>query len=245
MKNRFLQFSIAILVVLFLGCTTSSENNSNFDNLTDIDGNVYESVTICNQTWTKSNLNVSKYSDGTPIPQVTNPKQWINLTTGAWCYFNNDPANEFVYGKLYNWYAVAGIYDAASLGNPLLRKKLSPSGWHIPTDIEWTTLTNCLGGREVAGGKMKETGISLWQSPNIDATNSSGFSGLPGGYRSYIGGFGEAGSFGLIGSLGYWWTATEYNNVTSWWRNLDYNSSSIGRYGFEKQDGLSVRCVKD
>lgn len=158
-------------------------------NATDIDGNTYQSVTNCGLTFTKTNLNVSKYSDGTLIPQVTDPTQWANLTTGAWCYINNTTANGTTYGKLYNWYAVVGIYDAASAVNPALRKKLSPTGWHVPTDAEWTQLTDCLGGEPVAGGKMKSTGTSLWQSPNTAATNESGFSGLPGGYRSGFGTF--------------------------------------------------------
>ena len=245
MKNRFLQFSIAILVVLFFGCSTSSENNSNLDNLTDIDGNVYESITICNQTWTKSNLNVSKYTDGTPIPQVTDPTIWATLTTGAWCYYNNDPANEVVYGKLYNWYAVAGIYDAASLANPILRKKLAPIGWHVPSDTEWNALIICLDPNEnpgnaipnVAGGKMKS--ITLWATPNIGATNSSGFSGFPGGNRS------NSGSFFAIGGFGYWWSSSDYNSSDAWYRSLSYSSDLADYYGTSKRKGFSVRCVKD
>src|SRR5690606_33259564 len=107
------------------------------------------------------------------IPQVTDPTIWGNLTTGAWCYYNNDPANEIIYGKLYNWYAV---------NDP---RGLAPVGWHIPSDSEWTILTDYLGGFEVAGGKMKETGTTHWANPNIGADNSSGFTGLPGGYRAY------------------------------------------------------------
>lgn len=140
-------------------------------------------VTICTQTWATKNLDVTTYNDGTPIPQVTDPTAWANLTTGAWCYYNNYAANNATYGKLYNWYAAAGIYDAASLANPALRKKLAPTGYHVPTDAEWTILTTCLGGESVAGGKMKSTGTSLWTAPNTAATNSSGFTGLPGGCR--------------------------------------------------------------
>ena len=247
MKNRFLQFSIAILVVLFFGCSTSAENNSNLDNLTDIDGNVYESVTICNQTWTKSNLNVSKYTDGTPIPQVIDPTQWANLTTGAWCYYNNDPANEAIYGKLYNWYALAGIYDAASANNPALRKKLAPTGWHVPTDAEWSSLINCLdpnadGGNNfsnIAGGKMKATGTSLWISPNTAATNESGFTGLPGGYR-----FGD-GTFYYVGGSGGWWSSSEDGTASAWTRDLGYDDGGAYRYGSSKRIGFSVRCIKD
>jgi uncharacterized protein (TIGR02145 family) len=240
MKNRFLQFSIAILVVLFFGCSTSSENNSNLDNLTDIDGNVYESVTICNQTWTKSNLNVSKYTDGTTIPQVTDQNQWINLTTGAWCYYNNITANGAKYGKLYNWYALMGIHDKASATNPALRKKLAPTGWHVPTDEEWTQLTDCLGGAPVAGGKMKSTGTSIWQAPNAEATNSSGFTGLPGGSRSNY-----DGTFSNISSNGGWWSSLEYYSESAWFRALNYLNGNMNRSPRSKFDGFSVRCIKD
>lgn len=123
-------------------------------NVTDIDGNTIQSVTNCGLTFTKQNLNVTKYTDGTPIPQVTDPTQWANLTTGAWCYYNNAPANGAIYGKMYNWYAVAGIYNSASATNPALRKKLAPTGWHVPTYTEWTELKNCLGGgQQLLGAK--------------------------------------------------------------------------------------------
>ncbi len=192
-------------------------------NVTDIDGNTYQSVTNCGLTFTKQNLNVSKYTDGTPIPQVSDPTQWANLATGAWCYYNNDPANGVIYGKLYNWYAVAGIYDAASAANPSLRKKLAPTGWHVPTDTEWSNLINCLdpnanGGAtnpNIAGGKMKATGTlqagtGLWQSPNTDATNASGLSGLPAGC------FNASGVFLSIGDSGVWWSSSEDNTTSAW-----------------------------
>ena len=255
MKNIFLQFFIAILVVLFFGCSTSSDGNGNSNtnnqlglNVTDIDGNVYASVNICNQTWTKSNLNVSKYSDGTQIPQVTDPNQWANLTTGAWCYYNNDLANGLIYGKLYNWYAVAGIYDAASAANPALRKKLAPTGWHVPTDAEWSSLINCLdpnadGGNNfpnIAGGKMKLTGTSLWWAPNTDATNISGFTGLPAGGRF------QDGAFSLVGVQCYWWSSLETNTANVWSLGLYFGDSSADRGPHDsKGHGISVRCLRD
>ena len=208
-------------------------------NLTDIDGNIYQSVTNCGLTFTKTNLNVSKYSDGTPIPQVTDPSQWASLTTGAWCYYNNDPANGAIYGKLYNWYAVAGIYHAASVANPTLRKKLAPTGWHIPSDNEWTALTTCLGGENVAGGKMKSTS-TLWQSPNTAATNESGFSGLPAGYRVNTGSL-----FTAIGSIGSWCSSSENTTATAWDRLLNNSNSFAGRPDYDKRGGISVRCLKD
>ena len=220
-------------------------------NVTDIDSNVYQSVTNCGLTFTKQNLNVSKYSDGTPIPQVTDPTQWANLTTGAWCYYNNDPANGAVYGKLYNWYAVAGIYDAASAANPALRKKLAPAGWHVPTDSEWSNLINCLdpnadGGNNynIAGGKMKsigtlQAGTGLWQSPNTDATNASGFTGLPAGYRYNFGTFYD------IGNGGNWWSSSEAVPPDAWYRYLDYGNGYAFRTNYSKKDGFSVRCLRD
>lgn len=186
----------------------------------------------------KSNLNVSKYTDGTPIPQVTNPNQWQNLTTGAWCYHQNNTANGAVYGKLYNWYAVMGIYNAASAGNPALRKKLAPTGWHIPSDSEWTALTTCLGGAFNAGGNMKEVGILHWTSPNISASNSSGFTALPGGsiYQ---------GVFGSLGTWGNWWSSTEIGASSARRKTITNDSSNFGGNGDPKITGNSVRCLKD
>jgi uncharacterized protein (TIGR02145 family) len=216
-------------------------------NVTDIDGNTYQSVTNCGLTFTKQNLNVSKYTDGTPIPQVTDPTEWSNLTTGAWCYSNNSTAIGSTYGKLYNWYAVAGIFDAASSTNPGLRKKLAPTGWHIPTDVEWSSFINCLdpsadGGNNlpnIAGGKMKSTGTLLWQSPNTGATNSSGFTGLPGVIRSLNA------TFSFIGEGGSWWSSSEYNITNAWGRYLTWDVADAYRGNDGKRGGLSVRCIKD
>jgi uncharacterized protein (TIGR02145 family) len=196
-------------------------------------------VTIGTQIWSSTNLDVTTYRDGTPIPQVTDPTQWANLTTGAWCYYNNDPANGAIYGKLYNWYAVAGIYDAASLNDPSLRKQLAPQGWHIPSDAEWTTLTTFLGGQNVAGGKMKSIGTSLWQSPNTAATNESGFTGLPAGYR------GNGGSFLYFGYSGLWWSSSETSTTNAWYRGLSSNDGDAGRGNLNKSYGFSVRCLRD
>jgi uncharacterized protein (TIGR02145 family) len=196
-------------------------------------------VPIGTQTWDKCNLNVTTYRDNHPIPQVTDPTAWANLTTGAWCYYQNNSANEPIYGKLYNWYAVAGIYDAASFNNPSLRKQLAPVGRSIPTDGEWTQLTDFLGGVTVAGGKMKETGFCRWLTPNTDATNSSGFSGLPGGFRL------ETGTFFSVGSVyGMWWSSSETTNpATAWSRYLNYNVGNSVIGNDRKKNGFSVRCL--
>ncbi len=207
----------------------------------DIDGNNYLLVTICNQTWMQSNLTVSKYSDGTIIPFVnaTSLGQWNSLTTGAWCYYKNDTNHGIIYGKLYNWYAVAGVYDAASFSNPALRKKLAPTGYHIPNDAEWTTLTTCLGGENVAGGKMKETGTVHWTSPNTTATNSSGFTAIPGLWM-----------YGLNytttdGGDAKWWSSTEAFSASGWCRYVGSGSALIYRNYQGKTGGFSVRCIKD
>ena len=230
-------------IVLLLTISTFSQTPGN--GLTDIDGNQYNSVIIGTQEWMKENLNVSKYTDGTPIPQVTDPTAWTNLTTGAWCYYNNDPANGAIYGKLYNFFAVLGIYDNASSLNSALRKKLIPTGWGLPpvnNNNQMVLLANYLGGEAVAGGKMKSTGTTNWTSPNNGATNSSGFTGLPGGTR------GTFGFFSDIGTAGFWWphtsdggSATQYYYLTS---SLPYFIEGMPNNG-NQRTGFSVRGVKN
>ncbi|MFT7001001.1 MAG: hypothetical protein ACJAVW_002024, partial [Spirosomataceae bacterium] len=194
------------------------------------------SVTIGNQIWANKNLDVSTYRDGTVIPKVDDAT-WGNLTTGAYCYYNNDSTTyAAIYGKLYNWYAVAGIHDNDP-NTP--NKTLAPEGWHVPTDVEWTTLTTYLGGEAVAGGKMKEAGLAHWFSPNTGATNERGFAGLPGGLRD------SNGSFFSIGGYGYWWSSTEGNSTYAWLRGLSLNSGSVYRDLSSKGSGFSVRCLRD
>jgi uncharacterized protein (TIGR02145 family) len=196
---------------------------------TDVDGNVYQTVTICNQVWTKSNLNVSRYRNGDIITHVISPSQWANLTTGAWCYYNYNSANGTVYGKLYNWYAV---------NDP---RGLAPQGWHIPSDAEWITLSNCLGGELSAGSKMKEIGTTHWISPNADATNSSGFTALPAGCNM------NNGVFTYLGSQAFFWSSTEYFSATSKAKSR-YLSSFLHELvndQVEKYQAYSIRCVKD
>ncbi|MBU3714533.1 MAG: hypothetical protein FGM46_06245, partial [Ferruginibacter sp.] len=168
-------------------------------------------IQIGTQKWMSKNLDVAFYRNGDPIPQVTDPTAWASLTTGAWCYYNNDPIQGNKYGKLYNWYAV---------NDP---RGLAPQGWHIPTDAEWTMLATTLGGASLAGGKMKEPGTLNWTTPNTGADNSSGFAGLPGGYRY------DAGTFYNIGSFGGWWSSTESSTVRAWCRSLDYGYGDVYR----------------
>ena len=168
------------------------------------------------------------------------------MTTGAWCYWYQYPGvppstnyHGIIYGKLYNWYAVAGIHDAASWSNPALRKKLAPNGWHTASDAEWSTLTSCLGGEFNAGGKMKETGTTHWSSPNTGATNSSGFTALP-GLRVF-----SNGGYSTIGSAAYWWSSTEYAGNAAWTRYVGSGSQNVSRNSMGKGVLYSVRCVKD
>jgi uncharacterized protein (TIGR02145 family) len=191
------------------------------------DGENIETVVNGTQEWIKKNLDVSTYRNGDIIPEVKDPIEWAKLTTGAWCYYDNDPKNGVIYGKLYNWYAV---------NDP---RGLAPEGFHIPSDVEWTTLTDYLGGASVAGGKMKSTGISLWLSPNIGTTNSSSFTGLPGGYRN------DNGTFIEVGSFGGWWSSSEDVTAVAWYRYLYYGNGVAGRDDGLKTNGFSVRCIKD
>jgi uncharacterized protein (TIGR02145 family) len=217
---------------------TAYGNEISFTTLQNANVVPLPNVTIGTQIWSSTNLDVTTYRDGTPIPQVTDPTAWAGLTTGAWCYYNNTTANGITYGKLYNWYAVAGIHDT----DPSTPNKiLAPQGWHVPSDAEWTTLTDFLGGGQVAGGKMKSTGTSLWSSPNTAATNESGFSGLPGGSR------GSGGTFHLVGTNGFWWSSSENDTTNAWARYLNYyvSGGAAVRYNVNKKYGLSVRCLRD
>ena len=192
------------------------------------DNNNLSSVTIGAQVWTDKNLDVTTYRNGDPIPQVTDATAWANLTTGAWTYYNNDAANGAIYGKLYNWYALTDS------------RGLAPAGWHVPSDAEWTTLGNSLGGDEEAGGKMKSTGITYWISPNTGATNSSDFNGLPGG------GFIPMLGFVQIGEFGAWWSTTIAGLENPILRAVVNDNPRLLRTSeATKEMGFSVRLVKD
>lgn len=189
--------------------------------------NAQNTVKIGTQTWTNVNLDVSTYRNGEEIPQVQDPVSWSKLTTGAWCYYENQSENGTTYGKLYNLYAV------------LDPRGLAPAGFHIPTDAEWTILTDYLGGKEAAGGKMKESGTAHWPRPNTGATNSSGFTGIPGGYRD------DNGAFFSKGINGFWWSSTEGFTYFAWNRYPDSLYGLVGRDFGYKSYGMSVRCLAD
>jgi uncharacterized protein (TIGR02145 family) len=194
--------------------------------VTDIDGNTYNTVQIGNQVWMSENLKTTRYRNGGLIPNVTDGTAWSNSTTGAWSYYNNDVSNNAIYGKLYNWYTTLG-------------DTLCPTGWGVPTDAEWTTLTNYLGGESVAGGKMKSVGTAYWISPNTGATNESVFSALPGGYRY------NDGSFYDIRASAFFWSATEFGSSFAWNRSLSLSNGIVYRLNDNKSLGASVRCLRD
>jgi uncharacterized protein (TIGR02145 family) len=209
--------------------------NKTYGTIADIDGNVYKTIIIGTQTWMAENLKTTRYNNGTTIPYVTDDKAWLDLTTSAtpaYCWYKNDTSYKTIYGALYNWYTVnTGI--------------LSPAGWHVPTDDEWDTLVNYLGGTPIAGYKLKETGTNHWSTSGSFEDNGSGFTAVPGGFRNYNA------SFNNIGDDGYWWSSSEsiYKSITpknAWYWNLDSHLGLANRSGdYYKSSGFSVRCIKN
>jgi uncharacterized protein (TIGR02145 family) len=217
-------------------CGTLNIHNPNltYGSMTDQEGNIYKTIVIGTQEWMAENLNTSIYRNGDSIPTNLDNPAWQATTSGAWAYqYNGSPEASYVcpYGNLYNWYACV---DA---------RKLCPVGWHVPTDAEWNVLTEYLGGVDIAGGKMKTTGTNgagtgLWSLTNEGATNSSGFSGVPGGYRTDNG-------YGFIPAAGFWWSSSGYDANNAWYRSLSCFDDNASRYKYLKQFGLSVRCLRD
>jgi uncharacterized protein (TIGR02145 family) len=200
--------------------------------ITDIDGNVYNTVQIGNQCWMKENLKTTTYRNGTAIPNVMDDNTWINLTTGAYAWYDNDISWKDNYGALYNCYAVVDS------------KGLCPAGWHTPTDSEWIILTDYLGGESIAGGKMKSTRTEpdahpKWDLPNVGATNEFGFSGLPGGYRPIDG------AFYYLGLYGHFWSSSVSSSGGAWYRLLYFDYANVYRDNANMRCGFSVRCLRD
>ena len=194
----------------------------------DIDGNFYSTVQIGNQLWMSENLKTTRYNNGDEIPTGLTDGDWQNNTSGALAVYDDNELNADIYGRLYNWYAVVD------------NRGVCPENFHVPTDGEYILLTNYLGGNDIAGGKMKEAGLEHWDSPNTGATNESGFTGLPGGFRN------TTGSYDYMGEGGYFRSSSEYNSYRAWFHGLYSTWEEVYR-GFEmnKNSGLSVRCVGD
>lgn len=205
------------------------------DCIKDIEGNTYKVVTIGSQTWMAENLKTTKYNDGSVIQNLKDDKEWSNASsslTAAWCYYKNDSTNNVKFGKLYNWY----VANSKTNGG----KNVCPTGWHIPNDNEWNTLNTFLGGSQVSGSKLKETGTSSWSTPNTDATNTSLFTALPGGYRF------QWGDFVFKNKMGYWWSSDEMNSLLINAYSLDFSSVSFKiTSGWSKGYASSIRCLKD
>ena len=202
------------------------------DSVTDLDGNIYHVAPVGTQFWLRENLRVTRFRNGDAIPNVTVESTWKNLTTGAYCTFDNQPSNGAVYGNLYNWHALND------------NRGLCPTGWHAPSDAEWAAMSTFLGGDTVAGGLLKSTGTiegstGLWYAPNTGATNSSGFTGLPGGSRI------NYGTFYSLGNLALFWSSSDTALVNAWTYILDANNGELKRNFNFKTNGFSVRCCKD
>ena len=203
--------------------------------VTDVDGNVYETVTIGDQNWMAENLKTSSYSNGDPIVHEIDSANWLNLDSGAYCWVDNEYTYDYVYGKLYNWFA---IEDSRSL---------CPTGWHVPSNSEWTQLTDYLGGSSIAGDKLKfssyNTGYSPWNrfcpDDTCQGTNESGFSGMPSGCRW------DDGDFYDFGYAGHWWSSTEEAIGIAWSRSLWYSTHMVVDTFHYVNNGFSVRCVQD
>jgi uncharacterized protein (TIGR02145 family) len=233
MKNKIWYVSIIIFTILLTNC--KKENNSNDSNslltVTDIDGNVYHTIAIGTQIWMVENLKTTRYRNGDFIPTTTPSTFNISNETSPkyqWAYFGNN-SNIATYGRLYTWASVVDI------------RNISPIGWHVPTDAEWTTLTTNLGGESIAGGKLKENGTIHWHSPNTGATNEKSFTALPSGFRN------PDGWYNSIGFNCSWWSSTESESdtVSAYLRTILFNDSIIFRPMCWRLHGFSVRCIKD
>ena len=215
-----------------VGFTTAIFNpNINYNTVTDQNGNVYKTVIIGSQTWMAENLRATCFRNGDPLPEITDSITWGNLSTAAYCNYNNTRNTDTIatYGRLYNWFAVNDD------------RNIAPDGWHVATHEEWMTMVNHLQGDSIAGGLLKEMGINHWDNPNKGATNESGFTALPGGQQRSYWGFSE------MGEYGYWWSASEGSEVdeNAWHIHLCTRYILVGGCECGKVNGYAVRCVKD
>ncbi len=233
MKN----FSLLLICTAITFSTAFAQQETG--TVTDIDGNVYKTVIIGDQEWMAENLKVTRYRNGDTIPTGHSNSIWAGLSTGAYSVYDNDEGKLSTYGYLYNWYAVNES------------RKLAPEDWHVPTDADWKELEIYLdmsqseadksNGRrgKYEGGKLKEAGTSHWNSSNTGATDESGFTALPGGFRF------RNGQYRNIGYHAYFWSSSEFNSTNAWDRVLTYGNSGVGRGNYNKISGFSVRLVKD
>jgi uncharacterized protein (TIGR02145 family) len=250
MLSRGRCFFLCVGIIAFVLCNKNnpvdnSNDNFTFGSLTDIDGNVYKTIQICDQEWTVENLRTIRYNDGTPITLDTSAASWASATTGEYCYYKNTINSDSIkkFGALYNWAAVN-------------TKKLAPLGWHVPTDSEWNSLKNCLIANGynfdsstmdniIAKSLAAKTDWHATSTPgavgnDLSKNNRSGFSGLPSGYRS------PDGAFYNICIVCYWWSATQYpGSSDAFYWGLYYDGTSLLRDNDSQRAGLSVRLVRN
>jgi uncharacterized protein (TIGR02145 family) len=226
--SRLFLFLFFLLLIFGTGCKKDEDEDNVPDGpVTDADGNEYTTVMIGDQEWMVENLQTTRLNDDSPIPEIQDNSEWADLESPGLCWYNNnETANKVVYGALYNWYTI-------------ITGKLCPAGWHVPSAGEWIVLNEYLG--DSAASKLKETGNTHWSSANLDATNSTGFTALPGGIRKSGTGYDEKGVYG------FWWTATQdqFNNTRAMAREMNQFSRDGSELVYDKSFGLSVRCVKD
>ena len=242
-RKMFLsRFIVAMIVLAMYACSTEEPKkptDATSSTFTDSrDGNVYKYVKIGNQIWMAENLRYLPRVVGPSTGSQTTPYYYVYGYDGTSVADAKATTNYTTYGVLYNWTATMDG-EASSTTNPSGIQGVCPAGWHLPSDAEWAGLTNYLGGTSVASGKLKETGTTHWASPNTGATNETGFTALPGGYRS------NNGTFNNIGNGGYWWSATEDGAADAWYRSMYTNTSNVLSYYLSKEVGFCVRCVRD
>jgi uncharacterized protein (TIGR02145 family) len=225
LKKKPMMKTICYILLMCFTCAVSVAQVAG-PVLTDQEGNKYKTVRLGTQTWMAENLNTHTFKNGDLIPQAKTPEEWMKADLNqkpAWCYYNNDPANGLIYGKLYNWWAI---------NDP---RGIAPPKWHVPNDEEWTRVTLFLGGSKIAAQRMKHT--LNWQG-KAAGTNKTNFAAVPGGSRDAMGLFRSLGSFGI------WWTSEQLGFNTAWGREMGA-SNKLGRYNYQKGNGFSIRCVRD
>jgi len=227
--NQFLRFNIFIFLGwVLIGLNLSfSQISVQGNGVYDTESNYYSTIILNNgQEWMAENLRSKKFSNGDSIPLLNLSSNWQSTSTAAVGDFNNSSISS-QYGNIYNWFATID------------ERNVCPSGWHVPTDIEWTSFSDALGGNGVAGGKMKLEDTLFWKAPNLGATNESLFSAMPAGCRY------DGGNYANIYSYAYWWSATQLDNQFSWYRSAFYNSDNLVKNFATKRTGYSIRCVKN
>lgn len=251
MKKLVLFLIGANIILAFFPCCKKDDPSVNYGSIIDIDGNTYKVILIGNQLWMSENLKTTKYNDGTAIPNITVSGTWGAATTGAYCDCDNTPANSTTYGRLYNWYVVDN--NAASKVASNGGKNVCPTGWHVPSDTEWTTLTDYLtnngygfegSGSDIAKSMAATSGwttyVTFGTAGNDQASNNrSGFTAVPGGDRTFNG------TYTAIGLYSYWWSSAEYSTTNAYSRGIHYNNGIVFRANGDRRDGFHVRCLRD